>query len=315
MKRKFLRRLSYNHYFLKNLPSSLAIRWWRKPKQTNHFNGVKNINIEMTNEALKKVISSGKPFCAIRFGAVELSCLNAHEKIELGYAHGYKDSVVSSMKLNAGYFPTDQESLKRYGDELLPLLEKTDYLGISGAHMEDYFQKYYCPKAKIVLYEGMEPLHGDWTSTLEGKKVLVISPFEKEIHDQYQKRELLFPKDSHVLPEFTLLTIKAPMTLGDEDPQGTTFFEELSKMEKEMDGTDFDLALIGAGAYGSFLAIHAKELGKQGIQTGGATATLFGILGKRWEKREHVARYVNENWIRPYEKPLGYEKIERGAYW
>ena len=43
--------------------------------------------------------------------------------------------------------------------------------------------------------------------------------------------------------------------------------------------------------------------------------TLFGMIGKRWDKREHVAKYVNSSWVRPAEKPAGYEKIEGGAYW
>ena len=78
---------------------------------------------------------------------------------------------------------------------------------------------------------------------------------------------------------------------------------------------DFDVLLVGAGAYGSFLALYAKSLGKQGIQTGGATSTLFGIMGRRWENRSHVSQYVNENWIHPTKKVEGFKKVENGAYW
>ena len=55
--------------------------------------------------------------------------------------------------------------------------------------------------------------------------------------------------------------------------------------------------------------------GKQAIQSGGATMTLFGIMGKRWEHRNHVAKHYNEHWIRPKSKIKGYEKIDQGAYW
>ena len=41
---------------------------------------------------LKDALDSSKPFSAIRFGAVELSCLNNHEKIELGWKKKYKES-------------------------------------------------------------------------------------------------------------------------------------------------------------------------------------------------------------------------------
>ena len=305
----------YFHWFLRNVPSSLSMRLFHKAKPLSKWKGKKGPTLEETDEALCRALDSSSPFAAIRFGAVELSCLNNHEKIELGLKKHYKSSVVYSMKNNAGFFPTDEASLKKYGDCLLPLMGEADFLGISGVHMEEYFQEFYCPKASIILYEGFEPLHGNWSHHLAGKKILVVSPFAAQIEEQYKKRDELFPLDSGILPEFTLLTIKAPLTCADGTVEGSSFFEELSKMEKAMANLDFDVALIGAGAYGTFLALEAKRLGKQSIQTGGATMTLFGLMGKRWEKREHVAKFVNQSWSRPYEKPTGYEKIEGGAYW
>jgi hypothetical protein len=56
-------------------------------------------------------------------------------------------------------------------------------------------------------------------------------------------------------------------------------------------------------------------MGRQAIQTGGATQTMFGIIGHRWEQRIHVTQYLNDAWIRPSEKPIGAEKIEDGAFW
>lgn len=305
----------YLHWFRKNVISSIGMRLFHKAKSVEKWRGTKGPTMEETDKALSLAIDGGAPFAAIRFGAVELSCLNNHEKIELGLAKKYKDSVVYSMKNNAGFFPNDQANLKRYGDLLLPLLKETTFLGISGAHMEEYFAELYCPNAIPLLYEGFEPLHGHWSSHLEGKKVLVISPFASQIEEQYKKRESLFPLDSGILPSFSLLTIKAPLTCADANIEGSSFFAELDKMKSAMASMDFDVALIGAGAYGTFLALEAKRLGKQGIQTGGATMTLFGLIGRRWDKREHVSKYVNSSWARPYEKPSGYEKIEKGAYW
>lgn len=301
-------------YFLKNAPKVLGYRLFRIKPSTKRFRG-ETLNLESTNQTLKDALDSSKPFSAIRFGAVELSCLNNHEKIELGWKKKYKESVRFSIKNNAGYFPTDEESLKRYGDVLFPLLQEVDFLGISGLHMEDYFARYYCPKSFPILYEGMEPLRGDWTTHLKGKKVLVISPFKEDILSQYQKRQNLFPKGSDILPEMDLKVIEAPLTFADATPTSPSFFDELEKMEVQMKETDFDVLLVGAGAYGSFLALYAKSLGKQGIQTGGATSTLFGIMGRRWENRSHVSQYVNENWIHPTKKVEGFKKVENGAYW
>ena len=107
---------SYIHWFLSNLPSSLAIRFAHKGKRTDRFKDLRNLNLEDSDKMLISALESGKSFAAIRFGAVELSCLNGHEKIELGFKKHYKASVAYSMKNNAGYFPTDEKSLQRYGD-------------------------------------------------------------------------------------------------------------------------------------------------------------------------------------------------------
>lgn len=305
----------YFGHFIKNLPIAFSYSVLHKNPKISSFLGQKDMSIERANDILKQKILEGKPFAMIRFGGMEMCALNGHEKIELGFSKRYKDSVKYVMKHNTGFFPSDDEHLKVYGDRLLSQLGEVDVLGILGLFMESYFAKTYCPSAEYVLYEGVEPCHGDWTSALAGKKVLVISPFEDEIKAQYAKRQLLFPEGSNILPEFGLRVIKSPMTLGEEEGELPTFFDELDRLYQKMDSEDFDVLLVGAGAYGSFLALHAKELGKISIQTGGATQTLFGIMGKRWEKREHVAQYCNEHWIRPYSKPKGNEVVDGGAYW
>ena len=305
---------TYIRYFLHNIPRALRIRFLHKPGRTSRFGGQKGICLEQTEQALINLISSGKPFAALRVGGMEMSALNGYEKIRFGFAKTYKEAVRYTMKVNAGYYPCDDDSLNAYAKRLLPLLKETDLLGISGYHMEDYFLNVYCPNARAAIYLGFEPLLTHWTPCLKGKKVLVISPFTEEIAKQYERRELLFPKGSDILPEMELRLLKAPLTQGDVEPERTSL-EELDRMEKEMEAIDFDIALIGAGVYGNFLALHAKKLGKQAIQTGGATMTLFGIIGKRWQTRNHVSQYLNEYWIRPFAKIPGYEKIDKGAYW
>ncbi len=308
------KRALYRHCFWKNVPWVLAQRLTKKRRSIKRFCGHDGISLSQSNEELKKALSSSAPFCAIRFGAVEISCLNNAEKITLGKKKTFKESVRYSMKNNAGFFPTDDQSLKDYSSALLPLLSEVDILGVSGVHMENYFYQEYAKQASPILYEGMEPLRGDWVSLLAGKKVLVVSPFVNDVAAQYKKKEKLFGQDGP-LPSFELLLLKAPMTFGDATPNKATFFEELEELKSQMKKMDFDVALIGAGAYGNFLAIEAKRMGKQAIQTGGATPTLFGIYAKRWENRPHVKKWINAEWIRPSERPQGLEKIEEGAYW
>ena len=207
----------YIKYFLSNAPWVVYQRLTKKRKNYKKFCGHK-LSMSATNSALKMAIISGKPFSAIRFGAVELSCLNNHEKIELGFASTYKQSVRYSMKNNAGFYPTDDKHLKEYGDILLQALSRIDFLGTSGAHMENYFYAKYCPQAEPLVYEGFEPLRGDWVSALYGKKVLVVSPFSSEIEFQYNRKDKLFAGHPEMCPDFELITLTAPLTCADAKP-------------------------------------------------------------------------------------------------
>ena len=312
MKGKF----RYCRFFLRNLPGTLKEKFFHKARSTKSFLGHRHLGVEKTDEILSRLLASGKPFAAIRIGGMELSAVNGYEKIRLGIKKTYSDSVRHVMKTNAGFYPTDDESLSRYGKEMIELFPEVDVLGVYGCHMENYFvSTYFSKDVEFGTYEAFEPLIGHYSKCLKGKKVLVISPFEEEILSQYEKRKLLFENADEILPEMQLSVLKPPMSQGDEAGEFPSFFEGLEDMYAKMDAIDYDVLLVGAGAYGAFLAVHAKGKGKQAIQSGGATMTLFGIMGKRWEHRNHVAKHYNEHWIRPKSKIKGYEKIDQGAYW
>lgn len=57
-----------------------------------------------------------------------------------------------------------------------------------------------------------------------------------------------------------------------------------------MDAVDYDIVLLGCGAYGFPLAAYAKRRGKQAIHMGGSLQLLFGIKGKRWEDQNYAIR-------------------------
>ena len=75
-----------------------------------------------------------------------------------------------------------------------------------------------------------------------------------------------------------------------------------------MDKIDYDIALIGCGAYGFPLAAYAKKTGHQAVHIGGSLQLLFGIKGKRWEKSGCYTIHCNYEdllknpaWVRPSE--------------
>ena len=160
------------------------------------------------------------------------------------------------------------------------------------------------------------------------QKVVVVHPFAETIEQQYLKREFLF-NNKEVLPNFkSLNVIKAVQTLGEGDTRFKDWFEALDYMKTEIDKMDYDVCLIGCGAYGFHLAAHVKRSGKKGIHLGGALQLLFGIKGKRWEDPNYgvkewgipsglYSNLMNEYWVRPGEndRPKNAEKVEGACYW
>lgn len=181
---------------------------------------------------------------------------------------------------------------------------------------ENKFEKELSHVYKIWLeylnpYWSKEP----WSRALKGKKVLVVHPFVDSIQKQYQRKTLLH-KHPDTLPNFELKTIKAVQSIGGKCNEGfRDWFEALEYMKAEIDKTDYDICILGCGAYGFPLAAHVKRMGKKAIHMGGATQMLFGIRGKRWE--EEYGEFMNEHWIRPSkeETPEVAIKIENGCYW
>jgi hypothetical protein len=104
---------------------------------------------------------------------------------------------------------------------------------------------------------------------------------------------------------------------GQKDDRFEDWFQALDYMTEEALKKDFDVAIIGCGAYGFPLAARLKEAGKQVIHMGGATQLLFGIRGNRWDAKEEYQALINDAWCRPAEneKPKSAGKVENQCYW
>ena len=100
-----------------------------------------------------------------------------------------------------------------------------------------------------------------------------------------------------------------------------SWFDALKWMEEQIDTIDFDIALIGCGAYGFNLSAYIKQKGKIGIHVGGALQLLFGIKGHRWT--DHPAAYpklnemFNAYWVFPPKEdvPAAAKSVENFCYW
>lgn len=225
------------------------------------------------------------------------------------------------MANNAGFFPADDASLDAISEMYLDRLKQVDVMGVWFNQFEDVICNTYCRDTKLIDLHCLEPFRftNPWSAELAGRKVLVIHPFAESIRRQYaEKRRLLFPS-ADVLPDFELNTLQAVQSIAGSKVGFDTWFDAYRHMCDEMARIDFDVCLIGAGAYGLPLAAFAKDLGKQAIHLGGVTQILFGIKGARWEREyaDSTAMLFNEYWTRPLasETPAHKERVDRGCYW
>ncbi len=308
------------HFIKKKIKRTLGIEKYSSQRivKSNYF-GKKIHNIQEGNKVIYNLLQNEKPCMIARFGSTELSCIINYEREE---GKKWWDFVVENISIASGVFPPTPENLIRFSEDFLNHTKNIDGLGIWFNEGEDTIYKKYCPTAELFELEAIEPYYstqnGDipWTKALESKKVLVIHPFAKSIEKQFENREHLF-NNPDILPPFKLQTIQAVQSIATQETPFKNWFEAFDYMCKEIEKRDFDIAIIGAGAYGLPLASFIKQIGKKAIHMGGATQILFGIKGKRWDEIEFFQNLYNNYWTRPLpeEIPQKANQVEDGCYW
>lgn len=312
-----------NFYFHKVIRRHIFEKWLKKdpyiPVYANHYVMMKN----KTNSVISEKIKTGKPLLVSRFGNTELSVMTSVLKRRLFGNTSQINARFQEWFINlqqlSGFFPNDPMLAEKFTDLMLESCKKVDIMAMFHCQMDDYIMTEYMRKSKITFINHIEPWRckEPWSAALENKKVLVIHPFDKSIRNQYQKRKQLFP-NTEVLPDFKLITLKAVQTIaGEKDERFDTWFDALDYMFLEAMKIDFDIAIIGCGAYGLPLAAKLKSAGKQAIHMGGATQILFGIKGRRWVDNPRSEIPFNDAWEYPMqeEKPYNCNIVEEHCYW
>lgn len=287
-------------------------------------------NKQYANELIYQKLMGDKPCMIGRFGSTEMLCLTNYLGVKEKRAKNYsgyiksqsppwwwEKSTIIQMQQWSGFFPGEIDMIEQFCELMLKDIPLVDILG-SWLKQESFFDNLLSNAKKIVL-EDLEPFFSTnpWTRALEGKKVLVVHPFAKTIEEQYLKRDLLF--ENNLLPTFELKTIKAVQSIAGETIEFRNWFEALESMKSKIDAIDYDICIVGAGAYGFPLAAHVKRKGKKAIHLAGVTQLLFGIKGKRWEQFIvwPYTNLYNEYWVRPSEseKPKNATIVEGACYW
>lgn len=280
-----------------------------------------------------------QPCMIARFGATEMNVMVNHLGVKEANINWVKyiqnralpwwweKSRMQQMERWSGFFPPTKNKIQQFCELMLQDMQEVDVLG-SWLPEEIYFKEKIknSKKIKLVL---LEPYISNipWSRALKGKKVLVVHPFAELMEEQYKNRDLLFD-NPEVLPEFELQTLQAVQSLGGESNGFADWFEALQWMKDEIDKRDYDVCLIGAGAYGFPLAAHVKRQGKKAVHIGGALQLFFGIKGNRWEMPHYPAIWGlpddfylnlmnNSHWVRPTDKlkPANADKVEDATYW
>lgn len=298
------------------------------------YEGYCELKNQEANDFILKELSKGNPCMISKFGTVELSNITSryilsttglthevlHDFLHFGNVEISPWGWLRVLCSNAGFFPLNYKFGMQWYRMMIEDIQQIDILG-SYVYEEKYLKNYlHCTRVNLNGYYAPYMWKNPWTKYLEGKKVLIIHPFVESIKRQYEKNRTKLFSDSNVLPEFKeLITIKAVQTQASaKDNRFKTWFEALQYMKDEMDKLDYDVALIGCGAYGMCLAAHAKRCGKQAVHLASMTQMLFGVYGNRWVKQQpEFMKYINDSWIRPNqnETPKGAERIEGGCYW
>lgn len=294
---------------------------------------------DRASELIYNLLASGKPCMIARYGSTEMFAITNYLGVTAKHHSAWKyiqgkqfawwweNNVKDQMTRWSGFFPATEENLMKFGEMMVEDSKQVDILG-SWLSTEQYLNEQLKSASRVHLMQ-LEPFWGTkpWSRALKGKRVLVVHPFSETIKTQYDKRHELFLKDE-TLPDFEVLeVVRAVQSIGGESSY-KDWFDALNFMKSEIEKHDFDVCLVGCGAYGFPLAAHVKRMGKQAVHLGGALQLLFGIRGNRWEDPNYGVKewgipsgtysgLSNEYWVRPSkeEKPKTAGQVEGSCYW
>ena len=267
------------------------------------------------NVYLKHIIESNKPFFIGRIAGCELQVSYLFLKED------FMDITNELVRLenNAGILVKTNDSLKTYVDMLLESYDNCTVIAEWDIHGKVFSytgngQKVIAdrtPTIPKIDAKALEPYYfkESWMSALKGKRLLIIHPFSKTFQKQIHKK--IFP---NWFEDCTFQFIEPPFTLaGNHDnkdwQEHYKAFIDNSKVD------EYDIALVAAGGYGMLIANHIFKSGKSVMYIGGALQLFFGVIGKRWFTNKDILKFVDDNWIRPDEKPDHFTNVEQGCYW
>ena len=312
-------RIVWYKYLFANKFRSLCKKLGIHIKKTRYKTAI-HCDASEAQELIANFVLSGQPAMIARFGSNEALVTADVIAVIIHAKRKVRKVYLDNIYRSAGLFPYGQDTAIAFGELMEQSARQVDLLGAWDTSMQDFLIDTICKtNVRTTQLRNLEPYYHDnpWTSSLEGKKVVVIHPFASTIESQYRNRDKLF-ENKNILPSFSLRTVKAVQTIAyTKDERFDNWFSALEFMYEEVIKEDFDVAIIGCGAYGFPLAAKIKKYGKVAIHLGGATQLLFGIKGKRWDNHPYISMLYNDYWVRPSvdDKPENSSLVEGSCYW
>lgn len=259
------------------------------------------------------------PVCVGRLGAVESRLMGEAAYGQMWRAAGsFSGVTLRQAHCNAGIFPAEASTLSAVVQRMKTALESVDLLAVWECPHQPRLVQELIPRPLLCSLTALEPWWQcpPWSGALAGLRVLVVHPFAASIQRQWRFRERLFD-DPQVLPPFELQTIRPPFTLAGQTEGFASWIDALDALIERVHAAEFDVALLGCGAYGLPLAAAIKAMGRPALQLGGALQLLFGIRGRRWESMPRFAALMHHGWVRPLpeETPQQAARVDGGCYW
>ena len=275
-----------------------------------------------TFEEFRQGLLQKTPFLAGKIGDAELMALEyLDHRFKCEWPKGWSwRSPATRLYNNAGFFPIQAGPFMRWNQEMRQSIAATDFLC---AWQNDPFLKEY----ENALIQSLAPQSFAIPMSLLGRDILpmiarsrwlVVSPFVKTMQKQLPRMQQINEPTGkleidwdHIIK--TCKFVRCPFQSHLETSPFASWEDGLDKLAAEVASMEFDVALIGAGAWSLPLGRRIKQMGKSAIHMGGEVQLLFGIQGKRWE----YAYIYNSAWVNPdpEETPKDKNRVEDGCYW
>lgn len=217
---------------------------------------------------------------------------------------------------NAGVRPRNKESYRLFARLCMEALQGLDLQGVWSCGYEavciganvgrEFFN------VEITGPDGDNPRH--WLAALQGRRVLVVSPFAGTIQKQIPRLAGIWPRSDWMRgTEFR--NVGFPYMIDEGCPEA--WWEVYNRIGAVVSQGDYDVALFGCGGLGLPFAHLAKKAGRVGIHLGGHLQLIFGIYGKRHLEQEWHRKHINGAWVRPGADEVAKtaNRVEGGCYW